>query len=132
MLNWSLHKANLWAKPIRAYKEQWRTITSLADNRRTRAWKYKVEHVHVIWVRHMLHILTQCACMYLFDTIMFINKNDETPLMEVGVMWKGEPIGALDKAKGKGEFASSSRGQSWIEESPLLDSSENCCLFCLP
>lgn len=39
-------------------------------------------------------------------------------------MWKGEPIGALDKAKGKGEFA--------IEESPLLDSSENCCLFCLP
>lgn len=70
--------------------------------------------------------------MYLFDTIMFINKNDETPLMEVGVMWKGEPIGALDKAKGKREFASSSRGQSWIEESPLLDSSENCCLFCLP
>lgn len=47
-------------------------------------------------------------------------------------MWKGEPIGALDKAKGKGEFASSSRGQSWIEESPLLDSSENCCLFGLP
>lgn len=50
--------------------------------------------------------------MYLFNTIMFINKNDETPLMEVGVMWKGEPIGALDKAKGKGEFASSSRGAS--------------------
>ena len=119
MFNWSLHKANLWAKPIRAYKEQWRTITSLADNRRTRAWKYKVEHVHVIWVQHMLHILTQCACMYLFNTIMFINKNDETPLMEVGVMWKGEPIGILDKAKGKGEFASSSRGASmdWRESS---------------
>ena len=27
-------------------------------------------------------------------------------------MWKGEPIGILDKAKGKGEFASSSRGAS--------------------
>lgn len=72
-------------------------------------------------------------CMYVPFQHYHVHKwKDETPLMEVGVMWKGEPIGALDKAKGKGEFASSSRGQSWIEESPLLDSSENCCLFCLP